>query len=84
MPRSRTPAEHRQVMAYAQTIQSAQKLATGTAKAEEAERLVDQARRAAVRAIAEAAPMLTAEQRESLRPILSGTIPVAQADQGAA
>jgi Spy/CpxP family protein refolding chaperone len=86
MPRTKAPAEHRQVMAYAQTISAAQKLLTGVAQAEEAERIVDKARERAVKAIVDAAPLLTAEQREQLRPILAGTIPadVIRADSTAA
>lgn len=75
MPRIKPPAEHRQVMAYAQTIQAAQQLVTGVAQAEEAQRIVDKARERAVRAIVDTWPELTAEQRETLRPILAGTLP---------
>lgn len=34
--------------------------------------------------IAAAMPLLTAEQREQLRPILAGTLPIAQADDSTA
>jgi protein-disulfide isomerase-like protein with CxxC motif len=58
--------------------------ATTARRAEEAEEAAATARAEAVRAMAAAIPLLTAEQRETLRPILSGSLDQAGADSTAA
>lgn len=50
-------------------------LATAARQEEQAAEVADVTRIEAVRAMAAAIPLLTAEQREQLRPILAGSIP---------
>jgi hypothetical protein len=81
MPSPRWPVENRLLVRASRLARAGQQLATATRKAEDAARIADMARQEAIRAIVDAAPLLTAEQREQLRPILAGTIP---ADTGRA
>jgi len=88
----RTPAENRAVMNLAQTMRDLQKLQTSARHADEtqdalergaddAQATLDAARERVVKGIVDAAPLPTPEQRETLRPILAGTLP---ADAGRA
>jgi hypothetical protein len=71
---ARSSTEHALIMRCARIGRAAQQLATADRRSEEAEQAVRLARDEAVRAIVDAAPLLTAEQREQLRPILAGSI----------
>jgi hypothetical protein len=79
MARSRTVLEDRRIAGYARMGRTAAALATGSRQNEQAEAHINAMRAEAVKAIVDVAPLLTAEQREQLRPILVGSIP-AQAD----
>lgn len=81
----RTAAEHRQIMEIAQTQRDLQQLYTAHRKVGDAKAVLDAARERAIRSIVDTFPILTAEQRERLRPMLAGTIPAepARADGAA-
>jgi len=73
-------------MRISKAVKAAQRLATADGQSEHAADVLNVTRAEAVRAIAAAMPLLTAEQREQLRPILSGSIPAdtSRADSTAA
>ena len=75
MPRARSGAEHQTYMRAARLAQTAGRVATKQRNLAEAAAAEAQARALLAEEIASAAPLLTAEQREALRPILAGTIP---------
>lgn len=88
MARPKTAAEIRITAACMRLDKAAKKslpLATASGQHEHAASMLDVTRAEAVRAIADALPLLTAEQREQLRPILSGSVPaeLAQAEGAA-
>ena len=64
-------------MACARIGKAAQRLATADRQSEEADEALRVAQDEAVKAFVAAAPLLTSEQHEKLRPILAGTIPAA-------
>lgn len=45
--------------------------------------VLTEAQKRAIHAMVDAAPLLTAEQREQLRPILAGTLPAPPVDESA-
>lgn len=84
MPSRRSPAENTVITAGARIASHGSRLATAVRKRDEITPIIDAARLDVARAIAAAAPLLTAEQREMLRPILAGTIPASDSSDAAA
>ena len=81
------PAEHSLRAIQATVIRKQRAALRGDRDQADGAAAAEQARAELAESIAAAAPLLTAEQRELLRPILAGTIPVdtiAQADDSAA
>jgi hypothetical protein len=84
MPSTRPADEAGAVMRCARLAKHVQTAMTAGRKGRENTEVFDVAREEAIRAIVDLAPLLTAEQRETLRPILAGTLDHAIADETAA
>ena len=84
--RPRTVPEKAAVMRCARVAKAVQVVQTAAGQTQVAREALDMARAEAVLAIVDLAPQLTPEQREQLRPLLSGTLPAdaARADTAAA
>jgi|HubBroStandDraft_6_1064221.scaffolds.fasta_scaffold1002914_1 hypothetical protein len=86
MPQTRPADEAGAVMRCARLAKHVQTAMTAGRKSHEIAEVFDVAREEAIRAIVDLAPLLTADQREQLRPILAGSLPVdvGRADSAAA
>jgi dsDNA-binding SOS-regulon protein len=85
MPVTPLPAEHSLRAIQATVIRQHRKSLCGDRDQADAAARAKQARDELAESIAAAAPLLTDEQREMLRPLLAGTLnTTAEADQGAA
>lgn len=84
MPRPHTSVINDRKAGFARMGKSAAALARAEQENRDTQVYLDAMRAEAVRAMADAIPLLTAEQREALRPLLAGSLDQAGADSTAA